>query len=87
MWTSRRGSVGLLLSAAVLAAAAAATAQTTTGAIEGRAVGPDGGVLPGVTVTATGALPASRVASSSCVRIGCSSSSSRHCCAPGDRAC
>ncbi len=62
MWTRRRGSVGFLLAAAALAAAAAATAQTTTGAIEGRVVGPDGGVLPGVTVTATGALPASRVA-------------------------
>jgi hypothetical protein len=62
MWPSRRGSVGLLWSAAALAAAVAATAQTTTGAVEGRVVGPDGGVLPGVTVTATGALPASRVA-------------------------
>ncbi|HEV3457899.1 MAG TPA: carboxypeptidase regulatory-like domain-containing protein, partial [Thermoanaerobaculia bacterium] len=62
MWTSSRGSLRLRLFAAGLTAAAAATAQTTTGAIEGRVLGPDGGVLPGVTVTATGALPASRVA-------------------------
>jgi len=61
MWT-RNGSIWLWVLAAGLALAAAAGAQTTTGAIEGRVVGPDGGILPGVTVTASGSLPASRVA-------------------------
>lgn len=63
MWTTR-GSLRPSWLAALLAVAAAtaAVAQTTTGAIEGRVAGPDGGVLPGVTVTATGALPGSRVA-------------------------
>lgn len=51
-----------LLAAALLAGAAAASAQTTTGAIEGKVTGPDGGALPGVTITATGALPAGRTA-------------------------
>jgi outer membrane receptor protein involved in Fe transport len=59
MWT-RRGSVGPWLLAAALATTAAG-AQTTTGAIEGRVVGPDGGALPGATVTATGSLPGGRV--------------------------
>jgi outer membrane receptor protein involved in Fe transport len=62
MWTNRRGTICLWLFAAGMTVAAAATAQTTTGAIEGRVLGPDGGVLAGVTVTATGALPANRVA-------------------------
>jgi hypothetical protein len=64
MWTRRGGSVCRWLLAAGLAAAAAggAAAQTTTGAIEGRVVGLDGSALPGVTVTAAGALPASRAA-------------------------
>jgi Carboxypeptidase regulatory-like domain/TonB dependent receptor len=65
MRTSRGGALCRWLLAAGLAAAAtasAAIAQTTTGTIEGRVVGPDGGALPGVSVTAAGALPASRVA-------------------------
>ncbi len=64
MWTARRSatsSIGIGLLAAGLTAAAA-MAQTTTGAIEGRVLGPDGAALPGVTVTAAGALPASRAA-------------------------
>lgn len=51
-----------LFAAAWLAGAAAALAQTTTGAVEGRISGPDGGSLPGVTVTAAGALPGGRAA-------------------------
>src|SRR5258708_6221814 len=52
-----------LFGAAWMAAGAgAALAQATTGAVEGRIAGPDGGALPGVTVTAAGALPGSRVA-------------------------
>ncbi len=57
----RRGSVVCLWLAGCILAAAAATAQTTTGAIEGRIVGPDGGPLPGVTVSAAGAIPTPRV--------------------------
>src|SRR5258708_30123010 len=46
----------------MVAGAGAALAQATTGTVEGRIAGPDGGALPGVTVTAAGALPGSRVA-------------------------
>jgi outer membrane receptor protein involved in Fe transport len=53
--------VAALAGLAGLACTAAAVAQTTTGTIEGRIVGPDGGALPGVTVTATGARPGTRV--------------------------
>jgi outer membrane receptor protein involved in Fe transport len=49
---------------AVAAFCAAPLSAQTTGAIEGRVLAPDGSVMPGVIITATGAVPGSRTTQS-----------------------